>query len=178
MGNLQQKGAKEPAYEAARHAADLRERGYTVFRFDFAPKFIRRNLSLGDAFRELKRLTGYKVAFWRCPVRGMAVRYHSPPTTTHIHDKGDSWILLDFSTKADEAEAKRELVLNVVLVGIGLFRGLPNAIFEEQTSIIRNLLTAPASASQDEWLELKARLHPKIEPLLKTHQAELRQNLL
>jgi hypothetical protein len=39
-------------------------------------------------------------------------------------------------------------------------------------------LNAPASTSQDEWLELKARLHPKIEPLLKTHQAELRKNLL
>jgi len=178
MVNLQQKGAKEAAHEAARRAADLRERGYTVFRFDFAPKFTRRNLGLGDAFRELKRLTGYKVVFWRCPVRGLAVRYHSPPTTTYIHDKGDSWLLLDFSTNTDEEEAKRELVLNVLLVGIGLFRGLPNAVFDEQTSIIRNLLTAPASAPQDEWLALKARLDHRIEPLLKTHQAELRQNLL
>lgn len=108
----------------------------------------------------------------------MAVKYQSPPTTSYIHDKGDSWTLLHFSTSEDETTAKRDLVLNVLLIGIGLFRGLPNAAFEEQTNILRALLTAPASAPQDEWLALKARLDHRIEPLLKTHQAELRKNLL
>jgi hypothetical protein len=178
MANLQQKAAKEAEHDAGMRKANLRATGYTVFRFDFAPKFTRRDLSLGDAIRELKRLTGYKIGFWRCPVRGMAVRYQSPPTTSYSYDKGTTSVTLRFSTAEEETEAKRELLLDALLLGIDLYRGLPNEVYNEQTDLLRALLTARPSVEKDEWLALKARLHPKIEPLLKTHDADLRQNLL
>lgn len=178
MVNLQQKGEKEAARAAERRAVDLRANGYTVFRYDFAPRFTRRNLSLGDAVRELQRLSGYKISFWRCPVRGLALKYKSPPTSSYLHDKGDSWVMLHFSNSPDETTAKHDLVLDALLRGMEDFRGLPNSAFEEQTDILRALLTAPASAPREEWLALKARLFPAIVPLLASHQADLRQNLL
>ena len=35
----------------------------------------------------------------------------------------------------------------------------------------------PANMPPDEWLALKAKLDPKIQPLIDTHAADLRQNL-
>jgi hypothetical protein len=156
---------------------ELMENGYTVFRFDLAPKFTRFDLSLGDAFRYLKKCTGFRVTFWRCPVRGLGVRLHSPPNPKQ-HDGGFTCTVLHFATQADEAEAKRELVLDVLLFGIDLFRGLPNKTFEEQTTILRNLLTAPVGSPPEEYLGLKAQLHPCFQKVIDTRQADLRRNLL
>jgi hypothetical protein len=155
----------------------LQENGYTVFRFDLAPKFTRFDLSLGDAFRYLKKCTGFRVTFWRCPVRGLAVRLHSSPNKK-LHDGGFSGARLYFSTHADETEAKRELVLDVLLFGIDLFRGLPNATFKEQTTIIRMLLSAPVGTPVEEYQALKFKLLPYFQNVMDTHQANLRRNLL
>jgi hypothetical protein len=54
MANLQSKAKKEAAHDAQKHKANLRATGFTVFRFDFAPKFTRHDLSLGDVIRELR----------------------------------------------------------------------------------------------------------------------------
>jgi hypothetical protein len=178
MANLHAKAKKDSEREIERRGRQLRETGYTVFRFDFAPKFTRRDLSLGDAIRELKRLTGCKISFWRCPMRGLAVRYQSPPATSYTYDQGTTSVTLRFSTSEDEIDAKRALLLDALLIGIDLYRGLPNNIYDEQTDLLRALLTARPSVEKEEWLALKARLHPKIDPLLKTHDADLRQNLL
>jgi len=56
--------------------------------------------------------------------------------------------VLHFATQADEVEAKRESVLDVLLFCIDLFGGLPNKTFEEQTTMLRNLLTEPVAASR------------------------------
>jgi hypothetical protein len=178
MVNLQAKGRKDAERTASAESAELKANGYTVFHFDFRPQQTFRNLSLGDAFRKLKKLTGYKVTFWRCPVRGLAVKIHFPPATTLVHDKGETWSLLAFSTKENEAEAKRDLVLELLLSGMNQYRALPNTVFDEQVAIVKALLMAPPSMDGQEWLAHKARLHPKIAPLVDTHQAELRHHLL
>jgi hypothetical protein len=78
---------KDAAVAAAHRAAELRATGYTVFRFDFDRKFTRRDLSLGDAFRYLKKCTRFNVSFWRCPVRGLPLPdcldcFHNQKTPT------------------------------------------------------------------------------------------------
>jgi hypothetical protein len=123
-------------------------------------------------------MTGVKVGFWKCPVRGLAVQFQSPPQTTYVYDQGTISRLMHFSRLEDETQAKRDLILDVVLGGIDLYRGLPNQMFDEQVGIIRALLNAPPSFSGEEWLALKAKLDPKIQPLLTTHEADLRQNIL
>jgi len=168
---------KDSIIAAQNHRRELEENGFTVFRFDLAPAFTRRHLSLGDAFRYLKKCTRFNVTFWRCPVRGLGVKLHSPPEP-RTHDSGFTCTVLHFSALPDEAEAKRQLVLDVLLYGIDLFRGLPNKTFKEQTDIIKTLLTAPVGAPAEEYLALKAKLFPCFQEALRTHQANLRRNLL
>lgn len=178
MVNLQAKGKKEPAYTAQVHAAHMRATGYTVFRFDLAPKFTKANFSLGDACRELMRLSGYKVTFWRCEVRGLAVHIRTAPTSTYLHDQGESWKVLHFSTNEDEEAAKRELILDLILDGMADYRALPNAAYTQQIVVLKSLLTAPASATKEDWLAARAQLHPRIARVLATHEADLRKHLL
>jgi hypothetical protein len=123
-------------------------------------------------------MTGWKVGFWRCPVRGLGIEFNQPPQTQMRHDAWQRSTLLAFSPHDDELAAKKDLVLNVVLSGIEEFRGLPNAIFRQQTDILRALMTAPASMSREDWLALRARVHIKTQPLLDTHLSTLQKNLL
>jgi hypothetical protein len=57
-------------------------------------------------------------------------------------------------------------------------RRLPNKTFKEQAAILRNLLTAQIGSPREEYLGLKAKLHPCFQKVIETHQADLRRNLL
>ena len=155
MGDLRNK-AKKLATEAARHEAeDRRPDGSTVFHSDFNPKLIRRNLTLGEAVRHLMRVTGTRVSFWRCPMRGLAVEYKKLPTTKFAYDHGEVYRSLHFSNLADEVEAKKVLALDLVLDGIELYRGLPNKAFDDEVKRVRWLLTAPPSVEAQDWLAVR-----------------------
>jgi hypothetical protein len=87
-------------------------------------------------------------------------------------------MLLHFSDLADETEAKRVLVLDTLLTGIELYRGLPNKIFNAQVETLKRLLTAPPSVPAAEWLAVLNEIHPKFRSMLRTHEADLRLHLL
>lgn len=178
MGDLRNK-AKKLADDAKREDRERRRReGWTVFHFDLKPNLTQRDLTIGEAIRHLLRVTGHKVGFWRCPVRGLAIQYKRLPTTRLAYDYGETWIVLHFSRQEDLAAAKRELVIDMLLQGINLYRALPNAVFDEQVRLLKGLLRAPPSTSKEEWLAGKARLHKPFQPLLDTHHSDLRTNLL
>jgi hypothetical protein len=158
--------------------ATRRRDGFVVFHFDFKPSLTQRDLTLGEAIRHLLRVTGSSMTFWRCPVRGLAVRIKKLPTTSYAYDGGESWMMLHFSDLEDEVAAKKVLVLDLLLSGIELYRGLPNAVFEDQVSTIKWLLTAPPSVPAEKWRKVLERVHPKTRPLLATHEADLRFHLL
>ena len=120
------------------------------------------------------RVTGHRIGFWRCPHRGLAIQYKRLPITTMAYDQGETWMVLHFSRLEDEAAAKRELVIDMLLNGINLYRALPNAAFDAEVRGLKALLTAPPSSSAEEWLELKGKLQKKSQAVLETHQAELR----
>ena len=178
MGDLRNKAWKEAETQAIRETEDRKRNGFTVFHFDFNQKATRRNLTLGEAIRYLMRVTGTRITFWRCPIRGLAIQYKVLPRTSYAYDHGETYMILNFSKLEDVAAAKRELVLDMLLKGIQLHRGLPNTVFDEQVSIIKGLLTAPPSLDKEEWLRIKVTLHGWMQPLLRTHQAELRCHLL
>jgi thiamine pyrophosphate-dependent acetolactate synthase large subunit-like protein len=66
----------------------------------------------------------------------------------------------------------------MLLRGIELYRGLPNTLFDEEVKTIKWLLSAPPSVSSDEWLRVLATLQERTQPLLRTHEADLRHYLL
>lgn len=177
MGDLRNK-AKKLEEDALRDDRWKREReGWTVFHFDLKPQLTIRNLYIGEAIRHLQRVTATRIGFWRCPVRGLAIQYKELPTSHYLGHYGDTWMMLHFSQQEDIVAAKRELVEDMLLKGIKLYRALPNAVFDEQVLILKGLLRAPVSIGKDEWLALKAMLHKPFQPLLDSHQADLRANL-
>ena len=73
---------KQKAKDAAHNDADARrQHGFTVFLFEFKPNLTRRDTTLGEAIRYLLRVRGSRMSFWRCPIRGLAVRIKRLPTT-------------------------------------------------------------------------------------------------
>lgn len=87
-------------------------------------------------------------------------------------------MVLNFSDLADKTDAKRALVIDMLLRGVELYRGLPNQAFDDEMRRIRWLLTAPPSISAVDWKAQLARLDQRVQPLLRTHEAELRFHLL
>jgi hypothetical protein len=173
MGDLRNKARKEERADVVAQQQRRRDDGWTVFHFDLNPKFTRRNLFVGEAIRELMRRTHTRIAFWRCPVRGLAVQYQVLPTSSYIWDRGASYRIMDFSTLADEMAAKKQLVENMLLKGIDYHRALPNKVFDSQMALMRSLLEAPPSLGAEDWNAGKAQLHEKFQPLLHTHLATL-----
>lgn len=152
--------------------------GWTVFHFDLKPNLTRRNLFIGEAIRHLMRVTGTRISFWRCPVRGLAIEYRELPRTSMSYDKGVSWKILHFSRAEDITEAKRALVMDMLLQGIQLYRALPNRHFEQEIARIKWLLTAPPSVSAEDWKTALAKLDKHFRAVIRTHEAELRFHLL
>ena len=81
MGDLRNKARKWAEEDRRQDIADRQSNGFTVFHFDYNPSLTRRDLKLGEAIRYLMRVTGTRISFWRCPVRGLAVQYRKLPTT-------------------------------------------------------------------------------------------------
>ncbi len=178
MGHLPNKARRLAEADTRADAETRRQNGFTVFHFDLNPKLTRRDLTLGEAIRHLLRVTRARMSFWRCPVRGLAVQIKRLPRTSYSHDHGDSFMMLHFSDLEDEVVAKKVLALDMLLTGIDLYRGLPNAIFDEQIETIKWLLKAPSSVPAEEWLKVLDRVHPQTRPLLRSHAPDLRVHLL
>lgn len=178
MGDPRNKARSEADKVAVADADRRRRDGWTVFHFDFNPRLTLRNLTIGDAIRALQRVTGTKISFWRCPVRGLSIQYRELPRSSYAFDGGVEYRFAVFSRQQDVAQAKRELVMDALLHGINLYRALPNAVFDEQVMLLRSLLTAPPSLAAGEWNAMKARLHDKARSVIETHQPELRHHLL
>ena len=96
MGHLPNKAKREAEHQAIQDTEDRRKKGFTVFHFDFNPKLTRRNLTLGEAIRHLMRVTGTRISFWRCPIRGLAIQYRKLPRTSMAYDHGASYMVLHF----------------------------------------------------------------------------------
>jgi hypothetical protein len=128
--------------------------------------------------RHLLKVTATKITWWRCPLRGWAIQYTKLPTSTKAYDHGETYRMLHFSNLENEIEAKKMLCEDLLLCGIEYYRGLPNKIFDEQVELIKWLLTAPPSVPANDWLKARAKLHHKTQPLLGTHEADLRVHLL
>jgi hypothetical protein len=124
------------------------------------------------------RVTGTKISFWRCPIRGLAIQYKKRPRTSYSYDSGESYMVLHFCDMADNAEAKRVLVLDMLVNGIELHRDWPNTFFDQQVATIKWLLQAPPSIPAEEWLKARGTVDPRTQPLLRTHEADLRFHLL
>lgn len=45
-------------------------------------------VSITQFFNTTSSITGYEVKFWRCPVRSLAMEFHSQPATTYAYDHG------------------------------------------------------------------------------------------
>jgi hypothetical protein len=179
MGDLRNKARKE-AQQAAIDDDHRRggAEGWTVFHFDLKPSLTRRNMFIGEAIRHLMRVTGTRISFWRCPVRGLAIQYRELPRTSMAHDQGVSWKMLSFSDLEVVAEAKRTLVMDMLLRGIQLYRALPNRVFDQDVEHIKWLLTAPPSVSAEDWKKQLGHLDRRFRDVLRTHEAELRFHLL
>jgi hypothetical protein len=137
VGDLRNKAKKWAEEDRHRDAWDRQSNGYTVFHFDFNPTLTRRDLKLGEAIRYLMRVTGTRISFWRCPVRGLAVQYRKLPTTPLAYDHGETYMFLNFSELKDRTEAKKALVMDLLFRGIELYRGLPNRLFDDEVETIR-----------------------------------------
>jgi len=124
------------------------------------------------------RVTGTRISFWRCPIRGLAIQYRKLPRTSMAYDHGETYMVMRFCDLADNAEAKRVLVLDMLLSGIELYCGWPNTFFDQQVAAIKWLLQAPPSVPAEEWLKVRATVDPRAEPLLRTHEPDLRFHLL
>jgi hypothetical protein len=175
---LRNKAKKLEAEQAVKDAEDRRINGWTVFYFNFDPRKTRRNLSLGEAMRHLCRVTGIRVSWWRCEVRGLAMNYREIPKTAYAHDSGVSFRSLVFSDLADELAAKKALVIDALLRGLEDYRGLPNRHFDREVETLRWLLTAPPSVSGQEWRRVKQGLQQRSQSVLWSHEANLRVYLL
>lgn len=179
MGDLRNKIRKEEdeaRLKAARERAG--PNGWTVFYFNFDPKLTRRDMDLGQAIRHLCKVTACKISFRRCPVRGLAINYKMLPRTSYSHDHGEQYMMMHFSDLADELEAKKVLVVDMLLRGVEHYRALPNRFFDEQVSLIRFLLTAPSSVGATEWMAARAKLQARTQEVLATHEPELRTHIL
>lgn len=179
MGDLRNRARKD-AQQAQIDDYHRRQgpEGWTVFHFDLKPNLTRRNIFVGEAIRHLMRVTGTRISFWRCPVRGLAIEYRELPRTNMAHDHGISWKVLHFTQVEDITEAKRVLVIDMLLQGIGLYRALPNRVFDQDLQLISWLLTAPPSVSAEDWKKQLARLDRRFRDVLRTHEADLRFHLL
>lgn len=167
------------AEEADREERRKRQReGWTVFHFDLNPMLTHRELYLGEAARCLLHVTGHRLKFWRCPMRGLSIEYTRLPATTKAWDHGETYRMTTFSRAEDEETAKRALIEDLLLQGINLYRALPNAVFDQQVLLLKGLLRAPVSINAPDWLEARARLHKPFQTVLATHQPELRSFLL
>lgn len=178
VGDLRNKARKWAEEDTRRDREQRKREGWTIFHHDFNPSLTRRDMTLGEAIRHLLRVTGCRMSFWRCPVRGLAVQIRELPHTPYSFDKGETWMMLHFSDLEDQVAAKKVLALDMLLTGIGLYRGLPNAAFDEQVATIKYLLTAPPSVPAEDWLKVLEKLHPKIRPVLRSHESDLRTHLL
>jgi hypothetical protein len=178
MGDLRNKARKEAQTAAIEDCRRRQSDGWTVFHFDFNPKLTRRNLTMGEAIRLLMRQTGTRISFWRCPVRGLAIKYTVLPRTKMAYDHGETYMMLHFSHDADEMEAKKALVLDMLLQGMQLYRALPNKQFDAEVERICWLLNAPPSVSAAEWRTARGHLDQRAQAVLRTHEAELRHHLL
>ena len=69
-------------------------------------------------------------------------------------------------------------MLDMLLTGIEMFRGLPNVAFDEEIRRIKWLLCAAPSVSAEDWCKVRDELQKQTRPLLRTHEAELRFHLL
>ena len=178
MGDLRNK-ARRWAEEDARADKERRKRlGWTLFHFDFKPNLTRRDLMVGEAIRYLLRSTGSRMFFRMCQVRGMYVEIKRLPTTGKSYDHGYSYVVLNYSTRENVVDAKKELAIDTLLNGIDLFRGLPNAVYDDQIETIKWLLRAPPSVTAEEWTRVLEKVHAKTRPLFRTHESELRHHLL
>jgi hypothetical protein len=179
MGDLRNKARKD-AQQAEIDDYHRRQGpdGWTVFHFDLKPNLTRRNMFIGEAIRHLMRVTGTRISFWRCPVRGLAIEYRELPRTSKAYDRGVTWKLLHFTQVEDVTEAKRVLVMDMLLQGIGLYRALPNRVFDQDMEHLIWLLTAPPSVSAEDWKARQGRLDRRFRDVLRTHEPELRFHLL
>ena len=84
MGDLRKQGQKAGRPRDNQRPGAAADGRWTVFYFDFNPKLTRRNLSPGEALRHLLKVTHTRLSWWRCPVRGWAVRYRKLPKTSYI----------------------------------------------------------------------------------------------
>jgi hypothetical protein len=178
MGDLRNKARKDAQTAAIEDDQRRRSDGWTVFHFDFNPKLTCRDLTLGEAIRLLMRLTGTRISFWRCPVRGLAIKYKVLPRTSMAHDHGETYMMLHFSDDADEVVAKKALVQDMLLLGMQLYRALPNKRFDTEVERICWLLKAPPSVSAEEWRTCRDHLDKRARDILRTHEPELRYHLL
>jgi hypothetical protein len=128
MGDLRNKAKKDAEREAIRDRERRVQEGWTIFYFDFNPKLTRRNLSPGEAVRYLERMTNTKTSLWRCPVRGLAVQFEKHSTTSTGEPRMEIYRSLHFSKLENEREAKMALCEDLLLLGIEMYRGLPNKV--------------------------------------------------
>lgn len=175
MGDLRNKARKD-AQQAQLEDYHRRQgpQGWTVIHFDLKPHLTRRNMFMGEAIRHLMRVTGTRISFWRCPLRGLAIEYRELPPTAKAYDRGVSWKVLHFTQVEDITEAKRILVIDMLLQGIGLYRALPNREFDQDMQNLKWLLTAPPSVPAEEWNARRECQDRRFRDVLRTHEAELR----
>ena len=176
MGDFRNKLRKLEREAAMADRENRLRRGWTVFHHDFRPEQTYRNLRLDEAARHIQRLTGTPIAFCRCPSRGLSIEYRPLPTAGG--GKAKTYRMPRFSRLANDEDAKRELAEDMVLTGIGLYRGLPNAVFDAEVNLLVWLLRAPPSVNAADWLKLRAKLQEKSKAALETLEDELRANLL
>lgn len=178
MGDLRNKRRKIEEAEALQLSRDRDKLGWTVFHFDLNPKLMWHRLLLNEACNQLMRATRTRMAFWRCPVRGLALKYRHLPKDPLGYDIGPEIKLLHFSQLDDDAMAKAELKRDILIHGIGNYRGLPGPHFREQVARLRGLLTAPVDVTSETFQAGIKLLHGPFQELYRTHQLELRHFLL
>jgi len=115
LGDYRNKARKLEQEARIKDAEDRRRNGWWIFRYDMDPRFTRGELSLGEAIRYLCRLSGRRISWWRCAVRGLSIEFKILPTTNKAYDKGETYRSLSFSSHADEIEAKKALVVDTLL---------------------------------------------------------------
>jgi hypothetical protein len=111
MGDLRNKARKQAQQAGIEENHLRRAEGWAVFHFDLKPSLTHRDMAIGEAVRHLMRVTGTKISFWRCPVRGLAIEYKQLPRTSMAHDYGMSWKMMNFSDLEDVTATKRVLVM-------------------------------------------------------------------
>jgi hypothetical protein len=178
MGDQSKRIAREKELEEQREYRHRVATGYTVFRNDFHPDAVTRNLTIREAARRLEKQSGFKIYFWRCPERGLGIAYHIPKLTTYLYDSGGLFKLERFSTATDTREAKHELLGFALAGGMQDHRALSNAVFDDQLTALHAILTAGAYVEKAEYMAVKARIQPRIIADLNRHGSAMRRNIL